>query len=189
MLARNPILQGRLLYPFSVTTVNWNLTWDWTECCSLVLAMRLESEESLRAFSSPATGHNCHLLAAFQEAWAGGKCCVDGGKEITISLHPNPFHYDWGKLGLMGETRPGSFSLCLQVSLSTPLPSSGSYLAAFRNEEQLRLVLFVSQFEICMKRGAARRANRFFFSVRKHPCLCHFAALCQRLTVGFRSRR
>lgn len=31
--------------PFSITTVKSNLTWDWTESCSFVLAMRLGGEE------------------------------------------------------------------------------------------------------------------------------------------------
>lgn len=185
LLARNPLLQERLSYPFSVTTVKSNLTWDRTESCSVVLATRLESEESLRAFSIPTVGHNCHLLAAFQEAWAGGKCCVDGGKQI-ISLHSNPFHHDWGILGLMGEAWPGAcvskfpFPLLYPAVIVILLPSET------RNSSDLFYLSASLQYAQKEEHPAEHRE---FFSVHKHPCLCHFAALCQRLIVGFRSHR
>lgn len=159
LLAHNPLLQGRLSYPFSVTTVNSNLTWDWTESCSQVLVMRLESDESLKAFSTPTIGHNCHLLAAFQQAWARGKCCVNGGKQIVISLQSSPFHHDWGILGLMGETRPGawvsksSFPLLSPAVIVILLPSE------MRNSSDIYYLS--ASFQKSPKRGAASRAQKF----------------------------
>lgn len=101
LLAHNPLLQRRVLCPFSVTNVKSNLTWDWTESCSLVLAMRLKGEEP-QWLSSPCCGTQLPPTGCLQEAQTGGKLCVDGGKWLPSHRHPQMCHFAALCQGLTG---------------------------------------------------------------------------------------